>query len=132
MSDSTGCPISRLPPITWTTCTASKGFACTTWMSGLKRLGVAKGEVVVLYLPMIPEAVIFMLACARIGAIHCVVFSGFSAHALADRIADTGAAVVVTADGGYRRGDTVPLKQTVDTAVEQSPGVRKVVVVRHT
>jgi acetyl-CoA synthetase len=95
----------------------------------LRKLGVGKGDTVALYLPMIPELPIFMLACARIGAIHTVVFSGFSAQALADRINDTEAKVVVTADGGFRRGKVVPLKATVDDAVQRTPSVRKVVVV---
>ncbi len=100
--------------------------------SGLRRLGVARGDVVVLYLPMIPEAAIFMLACARIGAIHCVVFSGFSAQALADRINNTQARFVITADGGKRRGRVIPLKSTVDTALTSTPSVQNVIVVRHT
>lgn len=99
--------------------------------SGLRRLGVARGDVVVFYLPMIPEAVVFMLACARIGAIHCVVFSGFSAQALADRINDTQARFVVTADGGKRRGRVIPLKSTVDTALVSTPSVEHVIVVPH-
>jgi acetyl-CoA synthetase len=99
--------------------------------AGLRRLGVAKGDVVVLYLPMIPEAAIFMLACARIGAIHCVVFSGFSAQALADRINNTQARFVITADGGKRRGRIIPLKSTIDTALASTPSVEKVVVVPH-
>jgi acetyl-CoA synthetase len=99
--------------------------------SGLRRLGVVKDDVVVLYLPMIPEAAVFMLACARIGAIHCVVFSGFSAQALADRINNTQARFVVTADGGRRRGRSIPLKSTVDTALASTPSVRNVIVVPH-
>jgi acetyl-CoA synthetase len=99
--------------------------------AGLRRLGVAKGDVVVFYLPMIPEAAIFMLACARIGAIHCVVFSGFSAQALADRINNTQARFVVTADSGRRRGRIIPLKSTVDAALASTPSVQNVVVVPH-
>ena len=99
--------------------------------AGLRRLGVAKGDVVVFYLPMIPEAAIFMLACARIGAIHCVVFSGFSAQALADRINNTEARFVVTADSGRRRGRSIALKSTVDTALALTPSVRNVIVVPH-
>src|SRR3972149_3545086 len=98
--------------------------------SALRKLGVGKGDRVALYLPMIPELPIFMLACARIGAIHTVVFSGFSAQALAERINDTEAKVVVTADGGFRRGKVVPLKATVDEALKATPSVRKVVVVK--
>jgi acetyl-CoA synthetase len=83
----------------------------------LKRNGVRKGDRVLLYLPMVPEAAIAMLACARIGAVHSVVFGGFSAQSVADRIADSGAKVVVTADGGFRRGSVVHLKQNVDDAL---------------
>ncbi|MFH0942263.1 MAG: acetate--CoA ligase [Chloroflexota bacterium] len=100
--------------------------------SVLRKCGVKKGDRVALYLPMIPELPIFMLACARIGAIHTVVFSGFSAQALADRVADVGAKVLVTADGGYRRGKVVPLKDISDEAVAMCPSVKKVIVVKRT
>lgn len=83
----------------------------------LKRNGVGKGDRVILYLPMIAEAAIAMLACTRIGAIHSVVFGGFSAQSVADRIQDCGAKLVVTSDGGYRRGAIVPLKKNVDDAL---------------
>jgi len=104
----------------------------------LKRNGVAKGDRVILYLPMIPEAAIAMLACTRIGAIHSVVFGGFSAQSVADRIQDCGAKMVITADGGYRRGAVVPLKKNVDDAllIRDAAGksltstIEKVVVVR--
>ena len=98
----------------------------------LKSLGVKTGDRVGIYLPMIPEAAVAMLACARIGATHSVVFGGFSAEALRDRMNDAGAKVVITADGGWRRGSIVPLKASVDTAVEQTPSVKDVVVVRRT
>ncbi len=98
----------------------------------LKDLGVRPGDRVGIYLPMIPEAAIAMLACARIGATHSVVFGGFSAEALRDRMNDAQATVVVTADGGYRRGAVVPLKKHVDEALAQAPCVRDVVVVRRT
>ena len=98
----------------------------------LKGLGVRPGDRVGIYLPMIPEAAIAMLACARIGAVHSVVFGGFSAEALRDRMNDAEASVVVTADGGYRRGAVVPLKANVDDAAAQMPTVRHVVVVRRT
>ncbi len=95
-------------------------------------LGVSKGDRVALYMPMIPELPIAMLACTRIGAPHSVVFGGFSAEALRERIEDVGAKVVVTADGGYRRGAPYPLKPAVDEALEGIEGVAKVVVVRRT
>jgi acetyl-CoA synthetase len=98
----------------------------------LRGLGVQTGDRVGIYLPMIPEAAVAMLACARIGATHSVVFGGFSADALRDRMNDAGAKVVVTADGGYRRGAVVPLKASVDAAVAEAPGVKDVVVVRRT
>ena len=98
--------------------------------NALRALGVQKGDRVAIYLPMIPEAAIAMLACARIGAVHSVVFGGFSAEALRDRINDAQAVAVITADGGYRRGSVVPLKRSVDQALEACPSVRHVVVVR--
>jgi len=98
----------------------------------LKRLGVKKGDRVTIYLPMIPEAAIAMLACARIGAIHSVVFGGFSSGALAERIRDAEAKVLITADGGYRRGQVVPLKQNADEALKEVSTVEHVVVVRRT
>ena len=97
--------------------------------SVLKNLGVGKGDRVALYLPMIPELPIFMLACARIGATFTAVFSGFTAQALADRINDLQAKVLVTADGGYRRGSPVHLKKVTDAAMELSPTIEKAVVV---
>ena len=100
--------------------------------AGLRRLGVGKGDAVALYLPMVPELPIFMLACARIGAVHTVVFSGFGSHALADRINDTGAKVVVTADAGLRRGRPVHLKALVDEALTLTPAVERTIVVRRT
>ena len=83
----------------------------------LKRNGLGRGDRVIIYLPMVPEAVIAMLACTRIGAVHSVVFGGFSAQSVADRIQDSGAKMVITADGGYRRGAVVPLKKNVDDAL---------------
>ena len=95
----------------------------------LKGLGVKKGDRVAIYLPMIPEAAFAMLACARIGAPHSVVFGGFSPDSLADRINDTGAKVLITADGGWRRGSIVPLKANADRAVARCPGIEHVLVV---
>jgi acetyl-CoA synthetase len=96
----------------------------------LKDLGVRKGDRVTLYMPLIPELVIAMLACARIGAVHSVVFGGFSAEALKDRINDASAAVLVTADGGFRRGTEVPLKTFADEALLGAPSIRHVIVVK--
>ena len=96
----------------------------------LKRNGVKKGDRVLIYMPLIPEASIAMLACARIGAVHCVVFGGFSAESIKDRLADSGAKIVVTADGGYRRGQLVTLKQNVDHALKGNDSVKKVIVFR--
>ena len=98
----------------------------------LKDLGVARGDRVAIYMPMIPELPVAMLACTRIGAAHTVVFGGFSADALRDRILDTEAKVLVTADGGWRRGSAVPLKANSDAAVEHTPSIENVVVVRRT
>ncbi|MET0153078.1 MAG: acetate--CoA ligase [Candidatus Binatia bacterium] len=98
----------------------------------LKALGVDKGDRVAIYLPMIPELPIAMLACARIGAVHSVVFGGFSSEALRDRILDAEAKLLVTADGGYRRGAVVPLKTNADASVAETPSIRHVVVVRRT
>ncbi len=103
-----------------------------TFANVLRGLGVEAGDRVCLYLPMIPELAIAMLACARIGATHSVVFGGFSAEALRDRLNDAQVKVVVTADGGYRRGAIVPLKVNVDDALAQAPSVERVVVVSRT
>ena len=100
--------------------------------NALTSLGVVAGDRVMIYLPMIPEAAVAMLACARIGAVHSVVFGGFSAQALVDRITDAQAKVVITSDGGYRRGAPSALKPAVDEAVARCPGVEAVVVVRRT
>jgi acetyl-CoA synthetase len=98
--------------------------------SMLRHLGVRRGDRVAIYLPLIPEAVIAMLACARIGAVHTVVFGGFSPESLRDRINDCGCTLLVTADGGYRRGGVVPLKRNADAALAECPSVRQVLVVR--
>ena len=98
--------------------------------NALKSLGIQSGDRVAIYMPLIVEAVVAMLACARIGAIHSVVFGGFSADALKDRIHDQEAKLVITATSGYRRGTVVPLKKTTDAAVADSPSIEKVIVVR--
>ncbi|MGQ0572463.1 MAG: acetate--CoA ligase [Armatimonadota bacterium] len=98
--------------------------------NALLAMGVKRGDRVAIYLPMIPELPIAMLACARIGAVHTVVFGGFSAESLRDRINDAQAKLVITADGGYRRGQIVPLKRNVDNAIAETPTVRHVLVVR--
>src|SRR5271157_1747864 len=98
----------------------------------LKGHGVKKGDRVTIYLPMIPEAAYAMLACARIGAIHSIVFGGFSPDALAGRIADAKSEIVITADEGLRAGRKVPLKANVDAAVEKADGVKTVIVVKRT
>jgi len=100
--------------------------------NGLKSLGVKKGDRVGIYLPMIPEAAIAMLACARIGAVHSVVFGGFSAEALRERMNDAGAKVVITSDGGWRKGGAVPLKANVDQALPEMTTVEKVIIAQRT
>ncbi len=95
----------------------------------LKKQGIKAGDRVTIYMPMIPELAIAMLACARIGATHSIVFGGFSAEAVADRNNDAGARLIITADGGWRRGKIIPLKQNVDAALEKSPTVEKCIVV---
>ncbi|WP_027483728.1 acetate--CoA ligase [Deinococcus pimensis] len=100
--------------------------------NALEALGVRAGDRVTIYLPLVPEAVVAMLACARIGAAHSVVFGGFSASALCERIKDAGSRVLITADGGQRRGSVVPLKANADEALTGAPDVQKVLVVRRT
>ncbi|MEA2570234.1 MAG: acetyl-CoA synthetase [Acidobacteriota bacterium] len=97
--------------------------------NALKKLGVTLGDRVAIYMPLVPEAVVAMLACARIGAAHSVVFGGFSSEALRDRIQDAGAKVLITATSGYRRGNLVPLKKLADAAVADCPSIEHVVVV---
>ncbi len=96
----------------------------------LRGLGVGRGDRVAIYLPLIPELAIAMLACARIGAVHSVVFGGFSSESLRDRINDAQATLLITADGGWRRGQLVPLKQMADQALEDTPSIRNVVIVQ--
>jgi acetyl-CoA synthetase len=100
--------------------------------NGLRELGVRKGDRVTIYLPMIPEAVYSMLACARIGAVHSVVFGGFSPTSLSGRIQDCESEYVITADEGVRGGKPVALKSNVDEALKTCPGVKKVLVVKRT
>jgi acetyl-CoA synthetase len=102
----------------------------STFANVLKSLGVGKGDRVAIYLPLIPELAIAMLACARIGAIHSVVFGGFSAESLRDRINDSKCRLLITADGGYRRGQIVALKQVADEALAGTPSIEHVVVVQ--
>ena len=94
----------------------------------LKNQGIKKRDRVIIYMPMVPEAAIAMLACARIGAVHSVVFGGFSATSILDRVEDSGATAIITADGGWRRGKIVPLKANVDEAINKNKSVKKVIV----
>jgi acetyl-CoA synthetase len=96
----------------------------------LKKLGVQRGDRVAIYLPMVPELVVAVLACARIGAVHSVIFAGFSSESIKDRVQDCNARMVITADGGWRRGNLLPLKQIVDEAVAECDGVNHVIVVK--
>mgnify|MGYP006144309479 CR=1 FL=1 len=98
--------------------------------AGLKELGIVQGDVVSIYMPMTPELAIAMLACARIGAVHSVIFAGFSAESIADRNNDAGAKLVITSDGLHRRGKVLPLKETVDEALSKSPTVEKCLVLK--
>jgi acetyl-CoA synthetase len=100
--------------------------------AALRQGGVKKGDIVTIYMPMIPEVVVAILACARIGAPHSVVFAGFSPESLRDRINDAKSRVVITADGGYRRGSVVHLKKSADDAIKECPTVEKVIVARRT
>jgi acetyl-CoA synthetase len=100
--------------------------------AALKRHGVRKGDRVTIYMPMVPEVAIAMLACARIGAAHSVIFAGFSPESVRDRIHDADSSVVLTADGGWRRGTIVPLKKNTDEALKECPGVKSVIVLKRT
>ena len=104
----------------------------TQMTAALRGLGIQRGDRVAIYLPLIPEMVIAVLACARVGATHSVVFAGFSAESLSSRINDAGARLLITADGGWRKGEALPLKNISDQAVAQSPTIEKVLVVRRT
>ncbi|MDP3071094.1 MAG: acetate--CoA ligase [Opitutaceae bacterium] len=105
-------------------------FHVCRWANYFQSIGVGEGDRVAIYLPMIPEAVMAMLACARVGAIHTVIFGGFSAEAIKDRINDCKAKLVITADGGWRRGKVIELKANVDKAVDHTPTVQTVLVVK--
>ena len=105
-------------------------FHVCRWANYFQNIGVGEGDRVAIYMPMIPEAVIAMLACARVGAIHTVIFGGFSSEAIKDRINDCKAKLVITADGGWRRGKIIELKANVDKAVENTPTVHQVLVVK--
>ena len=98
--------------------------------NALKKLGVKKGDVVTIYMGMVPELPIAMLACARIGAPHSIIFGGFSAHAIADRVNDANSKIIITADGAWRRGKVVPLKENVDAACAQTNLVQNVIVLK--
>src|SRR5213075_1469677 len=100
----------------------------STFANVLKSLGAKKGDRVAIYMPLVPELAIAMLACARIGAIHSVVFGGFSAESLRDRINDAQCRLLITADGGHRRGGVVQLKQIADEALTGTPSIEHVVV----
>ncbi len=100
--------------------------------NALKALGIQKGDTVAIYMPMIPEAIVSMLACARVGAVHTVVFGGFSSDALKDRILDAEAKLVITADGGFRKGQIIGLKEATDVAITSCPSVLHTLVVKHT
>jgi acetyl-CoA synthetase len=100
--------------------------------NALEAQGIVAGDRVAIYMPMIPEAVVAMLACARVGATHTIVFGGFSADALRDRINDCGAKLCITSDGGYRRGKVIPLKANVDAALASTPTIEKCIAVRRT
>ena len=104
----------------------------TMMAAALRQLGIHQGDRVAIYLPLIPEMVIAVLACARVGATHSVVFAGFSAESLSSRIQDAGARLLITADGGWRKGESLPLKNIADEAVAESPTIEKVIVVRRT
>jgi len=96
----------------------------------LKGLGLVKGDTVAVYMPMVPELAIAVLACARLGIVHSVVFGGFSAESIRDRVNDAKSKAVITMDGGYRRGKFLPLKQTVDEGVQDCPSIEKVLVLQ--
>jgi len=107
-------------------------FQVSKLANALKKLGVGKGDRVTVYLPMVPELIVSLLACSRIGAIHTVIFSGFSAQSIRDRVVDSKSSVIITADGGRRRGMIVKLKDVVDDAIADLDFVKNVIVLEHT
>jgi acetyl-CoA synthetase len=111
------------------TFSALRDMVCK-FANGLKTLGVKKGDRVTIYMPMVPEAAVAMLACARLGAAHSVIFGGFSSQAIADRVEDAKSNLIITADGGFRRGQVVALKQNVDEALKKTDLVKNVVVLK--
>ncbi|HIH67869.1 MAG TPA: AMP-binding protein, partial [Candidatus Nitrosotenuis sp.] len=100
--------------------------------NGLKSLGVKKGDRITIYLPMVPELIVSILACARIGAIHTVIFSGFSSQSIRDRLVDSQSKIIITADGGFRRGNVVKLKEVVDLAIQDLDFIQNVIVLTRT
>ena len=102
------------------------------WQMFLKKIGVKKGDRVTIYLTMIPELAFVMLACARIGAIHSIIFGGFSSDSIAGRIKDCNSEYIITADEGIRGGKTIPLKEITDKALDSCPDVKKCLVVKYT
>src|SRR5687768_18038055 len=100
--------------------------------NGLKKLGLKKGDRVTIYMPLVPEAAVAMLACTRLGLAHSVIFGGFSSQAIVDRVEDAESHVIITADGGYRRGTVVPLKKNVDEALTKTNLIQKVIVLKRT
>ena len=108
------------------------GEMVNQFANGMRKLGIGKGDRVTIYMPMVPEAAVAILACARIGAPHSVIFGGFSSQAIIDRVEDAKSQFIITADGGFRRGQIVPLKANVDEALSKLPQVQKVIVLKRT
>jgi acetyl-CoA synthetase len=107
-------------------------FKVCQFANVLKNNGIQRGDIICIYMPMVPELAIAVLACARIGAVHSVIFGGFSAQSIADRIQDAQCKFVITADGGYRGNKDIPLKAVVDEALQNTPSVKKVIVLNRT
>ena len=113
-------------------CIRDRYLEVCKFSNALKNIGTKKGDVVTIYMPMVPEAAYAMLACARIGAIHSVVFGGFSSESLADRINDCDSNLIITADYGVRGGKKIPLKENADKAAVKAPCLKKMIVVKKT